>query len=81
MQYSGDLNSKLVWYSNDSKYFAGRMAHYLGPGLNREVKVCYSRHGLNNELIFHYSGHRLVVYVWVFHVRSSPPFPCYISAQ
>ena len=44
--YSGDLNSELVRYSNGPKQFARQM-------------VRYSSHGLNSELIFRYSDHRV----------------------
>ena len=50
-EYSGDLNSELVWYLNGPKQFASWM-------------VWYSRHGLNNELIVRYSDHR--VFDWSF---------------
>ena len=41
-KYSGDLNTKLVGYSNSPKQFVCPM-------------VCYSSHILNRKLIFHYS--------------------------
>ena len=53
--YSGDLNSKLVRYSNGSKQFARRMVHYSSHDLKSELKVHYSSHGLNSELIVRYS--------------------------
>ena len=57
--FSGDLNSVLVWYSNGPKLLAPWIVCFWGHGLNSEIKVRYSRHGLNNELIVCYSGHRV----------------------
>ena len=39
--YSGDLNSKFIWYLNGQKQFIPWM-------------VCYSSHVLNSKLIVHY---------------------------
>ena len=58
-EYSGDLNSKLVRYSNGPKQFARRMVRYSSHDLNSELKVRYSSHDLNSELIVRYSGHRV----------------------
>ena len=43
IMYSGDLISKIVWYSNGPKQLVCQM-------------VCYSSHVLNSELIVHYSN-------------------------
>ena len=47
--YSGDLNSELVRYSNGPKQFTRRM-------------VCYSSHDLNGKLKVRYSGHRTITW-------------------
>ena len=45
-KYSGDLNSKLVQYSNGPKQFAPWMVPYSGHGLNSKLIVCSSGHRL-----------------------------------
>ena len=70
-KYSGDLNSKLVLYSNGPKQFTSQMIRQPNGGLNN--KLFYI--GLNNILFVSYSDQDQItenVYYSYHHLKSEP---------